>query len=130
MALGKKITGDNGALVGSYHRIRMILTDFDKEQQHVYLAHYAAKSYRDQEKADMAANAALIDRYNELSAKQTLTDAERLELDGLNIQELLAFTPQPRTCQPDTKMTLPIGTDVREAVYEALGGEFENAKNV
>ena len=130
MALGKKITGDNGALVGSYHRIRMILTDYDNEQQHVYLAHYAAKSYRDQEKADMAANAALIDRYNELAEKQTLTDAERLELDSLNLQELLAFTPQPRTCQPDTKMTLPIGTEVREAVYAALGGEFENAKNV
>lgn len=130
MALGKKITGENGALIGSYHRIRMIVADYDKGQQHVYIAHYAGKAYRDEEKAEIEANNAKIARYEELAAMEALTEDERLEFENLNIQALMAFRPKCRTCQPDTKMTIEIGADVREEIYNALGGDFENAKNV
>ncbi len=130
MALGKKITGENGALIGSYHRIRMTMEDYDKGQQHVYIAHYASKAYRDEEKAEIEANNAKIARYEELAAREALTEDERLEFENLNIQALMAFRPKCRTCQPDTKMTIEIGADVREEIYNALGGEFENAKNV
>ena len=130
MALGKKITGENGALIGSYHRIRMTVADYDKGQQHVYIAHYAGKAYRDEEKAEIEANNAKIARYEELAAREALTEDERLEFENLNIQALMAFRPKCRTCQPDTKMTIEIGADVREEIYNARGGEFENAKNV
>lgn len=130
MALGKKITGENGALIGSYHRIRMTVVDYDKGQQHVYIAHYAGKAYRDEEKAEIEANNAKIARYEELAAREALTEDERLEFENLNIQALMAFRPKCRTCQPDTKMTIEIGADVREEIYNALGGDFENAKNV
>lgn len=130
MALGKKITGENGALIGSYHRIRMTMEDYDKGQQHVYIAHYASKAYRDEEKAEIEENKVKIARYEELAAREALTEDERLEFENLNIQALMAFRPKCRTCQPDTKMTIEIGTDVREEIYKALGGEFENAKNV
>lgn len=50
MALGKQITGDNGAFVGQYHRIRTVMYDYDTEQCHIYIAHYADKQYRDGEK--------------------------------------------------------------------------------
>lgn len=130
MALGKKITGENGALIGSYHRIRTTVTDYDKGQQHVYIAHYAGKAYRDEEKAEIEANNAKIARYEELAAKEAMTEDERLEFENLNIQALMAFKPKCRTCQPDTKMTVEIGADVREEIYNALGGDFENAKNV
>ena len=39
MALGKQITGDNGAFVGQYHRIRTVMYDYDTEQCHIYIAH-------------------------------------------------------------------------------------------
>ena len=130
MALGKKITGENGALIGNYHRIRTTVTDYDKGQQHIFIAHYAGKAYRDEEKAEIEANKVKIARHEELAARETLTEDERLEFENLNIQALMAFRPKCRTCQPDTKMTIEIGADVREEIYNALGGEFENAKNV
>ena len=71
MALGKQITGDNGAFVGQYHRIRTVMYDYDTEQCHIYIAHYADKQYREQEKAEIAANQAKIARYKELPAEMT-----------------------------------------------------------
>ena len=50
MALGKQITGDNGAFVGTYHRIRTVMYDYDTDQCHIYIAHYADKQYRDESK--------------------------------------------------------------------------------
>ena len=108
----------------------MTVADYDKGQQHVYIAHYAGKAYRDEEKAEIEANNAKIARYEELAAREALTEDERLEFENLNIQALMAFRPKCRTCQPDTKMTIEIGADVREEIYNALGGDFENAKNV
>lgn len=133
MALGKQVTGDNGAVLGTYHRIRTLVTDYDAGQQHVYVAHYADKSYRAAEKDEIAENQAKIDRYNELTAKMEKTDEEEMELRGIVIQDLMAFEHASRTCGPDTKITLPIETDARETVYEQLGGTVEqygNAKNV
>lgn len=62
MAFGKQITGDNGAFVGQYHRIRTVVYDYDAEQCHITIAHYADKQYREQEKAEIAANQAKIAR--------------------------------------------------------------------
>lgn len=126
MALSKTVTGDNGAVKGSYHRISMIVDDYDKRQRHVYIRHYADKSYRDQEKADIQENATKIARYNELIAKETLTDEEQLELDNLNIMELNAFIPTPRNLPPDTKITVDIDADYRADIYELIGDEFED----
>ena len=72
MAFGKQITGDNGAFVGQYHRIRTVVYDYDIGQCHITIAHYADKQYREQEKAEIAANQAKIARYHELSKKENL----------------------------------------------------------
>lgn len=50
MALGKQITGENGSFIGTYHRIRTVMYDYETEQCHIYIAHYADKQYRDEEK--------------------------------------------------------------------------------
>ena len=98
MALGKQITGDNGAYVGQYHRIRTVVYDYDLGQCHIYIAHYADKQYREQEKAETAANQEKIARYRELSGKESLTEEERAEL-------------------------VWIEEDVRKGLYDRLGAD-------
>lgn len=130
MALGKQITGDNGAFVGQYHRIRTVVYDYDAEQCHIYIAHYADKQYREQEKAEIAENRAKITRYSELSGRETLTKEERAELAGMSLKQLEAFVPEPKSIGPDTKATLGIEEDVRKGLYDRLGVDvstFEGA---
>ena len=133
MALGKQITGDNGAFVGLYHRIRTVMYDYDTEQCHIYIAHYADKQYRDGEKTEMEENQAKIARYKELSGKSGLTKEERAELAGMSLKQLEAFVPAPRTIGADTKVTLGIQEDVRKSLYDRLGVDvstFEGAEEV
>ena len=133
MAFGKQITGDNGAFVGQYHRIRTVVYDYDAEQCHITIAHYADKQYREQEKAEIAANQAKIARYQELTAKDQLTEEERAELAGMSPWQLEAFMPEPRNIGPDTKVTLGIEEDVRKGLYDRLGADisiFEGAEDV
>ena len=133
MALGKQITGDNGAFVGQYHRIRTVMYDYDTEQCHIYISHYAGKQYREQEKAEIAANQAKITRYKELSGRDDLTKEERAELAGMSLRQLEAFVPEPKSIGPDTKVTLGIQEDVRKGLYDRLGVDvsaFEGATDV
>ena len=133
MALGKQITGDNGAFVGTYHRIRTVMYDYDTDQCHIYIAHYADKQYREQEKAEIAANQAKIARYKELSGRDDLTKEERAELAGMSLRQLEAFVPEPTSIGPDTKVTLGIQEDVRKGLYDRLGVDvsaFEGATDV
>lgn len=133
MALGKQITGDNGAFVGQYHRIRTVMYDYDTEQCHIYIAHYADKQYREQEKAEIVANQAKIARYKELSGRDDLTKEERAELAGMSLRQLEAFVPEPKSIGPDTKVTLGIQEDVRKGLYDRLGVDvsaFEGATDV
>lgn len=125
MALGKQITGENGSFVGQYHRVRSVVYDYDREQCHVYIAHYADKQYRDEEKAALAENRAQIARYHALAAKQTLTAEEEEELAGMSIKQLEAYSPVPRSIGTDSKLTLAMGEDVRQAVYDRLGADIE-----
>ena len=131
MAFGKQITGDNGAFVGQYHRIRTVVYDYDAEQCHITIAHYADKQYREQEKAEIAANQAKIrGAYFKTS---TLTEEERAELAGMSLRQLEAFMPEPRNIGPDTKVTLGIEEDVRKGLYDRLGADisiFEGAEDV
>ena len=123
MAFGKQITGDNGAFVGQYHRIRTVVYDYDAEQCHITIAHYADKQYRE----------AKIARYQELTAKDQLTEEERAELAGMSLRQLEAFMPEPRNIGPDTKVTLGIEEDVRKGLYDRLGADisiFEGAEDV
>ena len=133
MALGKQITGDNGAFVGTYHRIRTVMYDYDTDQCHIYIAHYADKQYRDEEKTEMEENQAKIARYKELSGKSGLAKEERAELAGMSLKQLEAFVPAPRTIGADTKVTLGIQEDVRKGLYDRLGVDvsaFEGATDV
>ena len=133
MALGKQITGDNGAFVGQYHRIRTVVYDYDTEQCHIYIAHYADRQYREQEKAEIAANKERIARYQELAAKEGLTEEERAELAGMSLQQLESFVPESRNIGADTKGTLGIQEDVRKGLYDRLGADistFEGAEDM
>ncbi len=133
MALGKQITGDNGAFTGQYHRIRTVAYDYDLGQCHIYIAHYADKQYREQEKAEIAANQEKIARYQELAAKDRLTEEERVELAGMSLQQMEAFVPEPKNIGPDTKVTLRIEEDVRKGLYDRLGADvstFEGAEEL
>ena len=133
MALGKQITGDNGAFIGSYHRIRTILYDYDTSQCHIYIAHYADKKYRDEEKTEILDNEKKIARYYELENKESLSDEEREELNSINIQQLEAFVLKQKTIGPDTKVTLDIQEDIRKGLYDRLGVDvstFEGATEV
>mgnify|MGYP000234487240 FL=1 len=133
MAFGKQITGDNGAFVGQYHRIRTVVYDYDIGQCHITIANYAYKQYREQEKAEIAANQAKIARYQELTAKDQLTEEERAELSGMSLWQLEAFVPEPRNIGPDTKVTLGIEEDVRKGLYDRLGANvstFEGATDI
>ena len=132
MALGKQITGENGSFIGTYHRIRTVMYDYETEQCHIYIAHYADKQYRDEEKKEIEENQAKIVRYKEL-VKDTLTKEERAELSGMSLTQLEAFVPTPRTIGADTKITLGIQEDVRKGLYERLGVDisaFEGAVNI
>ncbi len=133
MAFGKQITGDNGAFVGQYHRIRTVVYDYDIGQCHITIAHYADKQYREQEKAEIAANQAKIARYKELSGRDDLTKEERAELAGMSLRQLEAFVPEPKSIGTDTKVTLGIQEDVRKSLYDRLGVDvstFEGAEEV
>ena len=133
MALGKQITGDNGAFTGQYHRIRTVAYDYDLGQCHIYIAHYADKQYREQEKAEIAANQEQIARYQELAANDQLTAEERVELAGMSLQQMEAFVPEPKNIGPDTKVTLRIEEDVRKGLYDRLGADvstFEGAEEL
>lgn len=133
MALGKQITGENGSFIGTYHRIRTVMYDYETEQCHIYIAHYADKQYREQEKAEIAANQAKITRYKELSGRDDLTKEERAELAGMSLRQLEAFVPEPKNIGPDTKVTLGIQEDVRKGLYDRLGVDvsaFEGATDV
>ena len=133
MALGKQITGENGSFIGTYHRIRTVMYDYETEQCHIYIAHYADKQYRDEDKKEIEENQAKIVRYKELVGKDTLTKEERAELSGMSLRQLEAFVPEPKSIGTDTKVTLGIQEDVRKSLYDRLGVDvstFEGAEEV
>ena len=50
MALAKLLTGEYGRMDGQYHRIQQVIYDYDTNQLHFTIFHYADQSFRDQEK--------------------------------------------------------------------------------
>lgn len=83
MALSKNITSNNGA-IATYHRIRMILKDFNIIT--VLLDSYADSSYRDKEKSYIHTGQNISDKIKELSeltGRDNLTEEETVQRDAL-----------------------------------------------
>ena len=56
---------------GQYHHIHQVIYDYDTNQLHFTIFHYADQSFRDQEKAEVEEKKEKIQRYYELEAKNT-----------------------------------------------------------
>lgn len=69
MAIEKILNGENGEFLGKYHRINEVILDFDNNQIHVALHHYADETYRDDEKKQLKDIKALKNKDNDLNPK-------------------------------------------------------------
>jgi hypothetical protein len=106
-------------LVGNattYHRIGEANFDFDKNQVTMIIKSYVNESYRDSEKEELNEIDQQITLYNELSAKENLTDEERTKLSKLNIQELSARKYEEKFAKANT-VTFDIPQEIRDWLY-------------
>ena len=140
MALAKLLTGEYGRMDGQYHRIQQVIYDYDTNQLHFTIFHYADQSFRDQEKAEVEEKKEKIQRYYELEAKKQEYDEKKTgmpfeeweELAGLNIQELSKLDFEPRHIG-STNYTIEITGDPREEIYNEIEqtiGQFEGAVEI
>jgi hypothetical protein len=118
MAIHKTIT-DNVGNSTDYHRIGEANFDFDKNQVTMIIKSYVNESYRDSEKEELNEIDQQITLYNELSAKENLTDEERVQLAQLNIQELSAKKHEETFAKANI-VTFDITQEIRDWLYALL----------
>ena len=130
MAIQKTIT-DNVGNSTDYHRISTADFDFDKNQVTMIIKSYVSEVYRDREKEELSRIGQQIVLYNELSAKESLTDEERAQLAQLNIQELSAKKYEESFAKANI-VTFDITEDNREYLYSLLEDHiyFKGGENV
>lgn len=135
MAIEKKVSNDLGA-VAQYHNISKIKFDYLLDIIDVEICHYADESRRDIEKEAIYETQAEIDKYEEfaeLEKRDDLTNMQRQEFSGMNIQELEAWKI-PQTYMGETTYKLEdTGIDFRESLYKEIVKiipQLQNSKGV
>ena len=118
MAIQKTITDTVGNST-DYHRISTADFDFDKNQVTMIIKSYVSEVYRDREKEELSGIDQQIALYNELSAKEPLTDEERVQLAQLNIQELSAKKYEETFAKANIA-TFDITQEIRDWLYALL----------
>lgn len=118
MAIRKTITDKVGNAT-TYHRIGDANFDFDKNQVTMIIKSYVNESYRDSEKEELNEIDQQITLYNELSAKENLTDEERVQLAQLNMQELSAKKHEETFAKANI-VTFDITQEIRDWLYALL----------
>ncbi len=134
MAMKVKLLGENGQSIGTYHRISKLEYDFDTNQVHIKIDHYANESYREKEKKQKQKIENKKKRYQELFSKKDLTEKEKLEFLALNPQQIESIDIM-KTCICSSKYTFFIEDEIEllKDVYKALIEKiniFQNAKEV
>jgi hypothetical protein len=135
MAIKKEISSDLGA-IAHYHNISKIKFDYLLDIIDVDICHYADESMRNIEKEVINETQSDIEKYYdfvELDVKDDLTNTQRQEFSGMNIQELEAFKV-PQTFMGETTYKLEdTGIDFRENLYKEIVKiipQLQNSKEV
>lgn len=131
MAIKNKISSDLGA-ISYYHNIEKIKFDYLLDIIDVTVRHYVDESMRDEEKSVANNLQNEIDKYykfTELDAKDDLTNLQRQEFSGMNIQELEAWKVPQRFMGEDTYKLEDTGIDFRENLYKEIVKIIPQLKN-
>ena len=102
-----------------YHRIGEANFNFDYNQVTMIIKSYVSENYRDKEKEEVTLIEQQITLYNELSAKDVLTDEESVQLAQLNIQELSAKKYEETFAKANI-VTFDITQEIRDWLYTLL----------
>lgn len=134
MAIKKILNGENGEFLGQYHRIGEVVFDFNTNQTHVSLNHYANENYRELEKDQLNEIEKSKVRYNELSTKDSkyLTDKEKADMMILDPKNLESMEIVPKHIKL-SKFTFDMEKDVDlKSIYEKLNQLelFKGAENI
>lgn len=131
MAIEKRISNDLGA-VSCYHNIEKIKFDYLLDIIEVTVRHYSDESMRDEEKEVVIKTQNEIDKYYQfvkLENRDDLTNLQRQEFSGMNIQELEAWKIPQKFMGEDTYKLEDTGIDFRENLYKEIVKIIPQLKN-
>lgn len=139
MALSNDLINDLG-IASHYHRIERVEMDYDHMQMHIILACYADASYREAEKTEIAANAALLAELDALQGEYDAdptafaqTDKMTRYVELYNQRAELEANKYTQRSMREARHTLDITPEIRAAVYAAIKAQvpdFEGAEDV
>lgn len=139
MALSNDLINELG-IASHYHRIERVEMDYDHMQMHIILACYADASYREAEKTEIAANAALLAELDALQGEYDAdptafaqTDKMTRYVELYNQRAELEANKYTQRSMREARHTLDITPEIRAAVYAAIKAQvpdFEGAEDV